>query len=169
LFVATILPAKVIMGFVPLPMVVRSFGHLLINPIDLCQPIVTDTFPFYEKGFSKTYPLKPKYLDYYEVGFQNEKEDKFVEYSFNGTIKAEFFWKDKLLFEKITALKIRGGYVEKEGRYFKIVYLFEFFEIPLQGRYKENISVRLTVVEPDEDLKKYGDSIKLFIRVHTRP
>ena len=168
LFIIGLLSAKAAMGFIPVPMWIRSVTHLIIEPKDLFKPIITDNFPFYEKGFAKTYYLKPKYLDYYEMGFLNEKEGKFLNYSFKSKIKVQFFWKDKLLFEKITTPGIRGGYMEKEGKYFQEVSFLKF-GIPLQGKYKENISVKLTVLEPDEDLRKYGDFIKLFVRVNTHP
>jgi hypothetical protein len=164
LVIAGLLSVKIVNGFVPLPISIRHFVHLLYNSEDLCQPIVTDSFPFYEKGSTKTYQLKPKYLDFYEIGFSHGEDSKLVNYSFKGKIKADFYWKDKLLFEKENILPIRGGYTQEGAKYFKETSFLEF-GIPLQGKYKENISVKLTVMEPDENLKQYGDTVKLFIRV----
>ncbi len=35
--------------------------------------------------------------------------------------------------------------------------------------YKDDISITLTVLEPDQELKKYADSIKLYIAVSATP
>ena len=73
-FVTIVLSVKMVKGFVPVPIGIRHFYHLIITPEDLYYPIVYDSFPFYEKGFSKTYLLNPKYLDYYDIGFLDIKE-----------------------------------------------------------------------------------------------
>jgi hypothetical protein len=43
------------------------------------------------------------------------------------------------------------------------------FEIPLLGRYKNDISIRISVLEPDQELKIYGNSIMLYIAVSATP
>ncbi len=168
LFVIVVLSVKVIMGFVPLPMGMRHLAHLMFIPKDLYQPVVKDSFPFYEEGFSKTYLLKPKYLDFYVVGFLSEDQNILAQDIFKGKIKAEFFWKDKLLFEKIATSQIAAQYMGTDMKYYKEVFLMDF-GIPLQNKYKDDISIRLTVLESHESMRKYGDAIKLFIGVSSIP
>ena len=147
---------------------IRHLLHLAFPPEDLYESIVTDDFLFYEKGFTKTYQLKPKYLDRYMIGLVSEKQNISWGYKFSGKIKAEFFWKDTFLFEKIITSSYASGQADNNTKYFKNTYLSNF-EVPLNGKYKDDISVRLTVIEPDEQLREYGDTIKLFIGVSAIP
>lgn len=159
---------KITKGFVPIPLWVRSITHSIFVPKDLYEPIVTDNFLFYEKGFTKTYTLKPKYLDFYVIGFLVENRNLPSKYKFSGKVRTDFYWKDELLFSKEITSHIAAAYSDNDLKYFSDVLLLDF-EIPFQGRYKDDISVRLTVLEPDDGLKEYGDSIKLFIGVSPIP
>jgi len=167
IFIA-ILSVKAVIGFIPLPIGIRHIFHLMIAPKDLYNPIVTDNFLFYEKGFTKTYLLHYKYQDIYEVGFLAGKEGISSKYRFKGKIQVEFFWKDNLLFKKIVDSIDTALYVKGDMTKYKEISLTSF-EIPLQGKYKDDISITLTVLEPDQELEKYGDSIKLYIAVSARP
>ncbi len=166
--IAGILFVKAMKGFIPLPIGIRHLIHLVIQPKDLYQPIIIDDFLFYEKGFTKTYFLEPKYLDIYEIGFLAEKADISSKYKYKGKIKAEFFWKGKLLFDRIVSSYNAAWSVNGDTEHFKEISLLKF-EIPLQGKYKNDITIKLTVLEPDQELKKYADSIKLYIAVSAIP
>lgn len=148
----------------------RHIMHLAFPPKDLYKPILVDAFKFHEKGFEKRYVLKPKCLDSYAIGILSEQQNIPWDYKFSGKIKAEFFWKDTFLFEKTVTSQGAAFCADndKTMKYYKNVYLLEF-EVPLQEKYKDDISVRLTVLEPDGSLEKYGDSIKLFIGVSAIP
>ena len=100
----------------------------------------------------------------YNIGFSAETNDLPSKYKFNGKIKADFYWKDKFLFSKEITSLISASYANNDIEHYSDVRLLRF-EIPLQRKYKEDISVQLTVLEPDESLKQYGDSIKLFVKV----
>ncbi|MEW6096322.1 MAG: hypothetical protein AB1567_07335 [bacterium] len=168
-FILSILSLKVIKGFIPLPIGVRHVFNRIIAPKDLYYPIVTDNFLFHEKGFTNTYLLHPKYLDLYELGFSSTGgEGISSKYKFKGKIQLEFFWKDKLLFKKIASAIDTAWYAEGDMTKYKAVSLMSF-EIPLQRKYKNDVSIKLTVLEPDQELKKYGDSIKLYIAVSATP
>ncbi len=138
--------------------------YLVFPPKDLYEPIVKDNFLFYEKGFTKTYSLQPKYFVSHNIGFLIESGNLSSKYKFSGTVKVDFYWKDKLLFSKEITSHISAAYSNNDLKHFSDVRLL-CFEIPFQGKYANEISVRLTVLEPDENLKQYGDSIKLFIGV----
>ena len=146
----------------------RHLLHLASPPEDLYKPIITDDFLFYEKGFTRTYSLQPKYLDFYNIGFLVENCNLSSKYKFSGKVKVDFYWKDKLLCSKQIISQISAAYSNSDLKHFSDVLLLSF-EIPFQGKYKDDISVRLTVLEPDEGLKEYGDSIKLFIGVSPIP
>jgi len=164
LFALAILIVKIERGFIPLPMGLRQLMYLAMPPKDLYEPIVTDNFLFYEKGFTKTYLLRTKYLTLYNIGFLVKTNNLPSKYKFNGKVKADFYWKDKFLFSKEIASLISASYANNDLEHFSDVCLL-CFEMPVQGKYKDDISVQLTVLEPDESLRQYGDSIKLFIGV----
>ena len=155
---------KTTKGFIPLPMGVRHLIHRAISPEGLYEPIVTDNFLFYKKGFTRTYSLHPKYLDFYNIGFLVKNGSLSSKYKFSGKVKADFYWKNKLLFSKEITSHISAAYSDNDLKYFSDVLLLHF-EIPFQGKYTDDISVKLTVLEPDKNLKQYGDSIRLFIGV----
>lgn len=166
--VISVLALRITKGFIPLPIGIRHLAHLTIRPKDLYKPIVIDKFPFYKKGFTKSYRLNPKHLDIYEIGFFSDEANISSKYKFGGKIRAEFFWKGKLLFNKIATSIDSASYIKGDMSRYKNVCLLKFC-LPLQGRYKKDISVRLTVLEPDEDIEKYKDSLKLYVAVSTVP
>ena len=165
--VFTVLSVKIVRGFVPCPIGLRHLTHLIIPPKDLYKPIVTDTFLFSENGFTKRYAIKPKYLDIYEIGILAENKNIDSKFKFKGKIRAEFFWNDTLLFESIMTSMDEAWYAENDMAHYKQISLFKF-DMPLQGKYKDDISVKLTVLEPDNELAKYN-SIKLYISVSPSP
>jgi len=69
LFAGGALTLKLMRGYIlPLPIGVRHFINTMFAPKDLYQPIIVDKFLFHDQGFTKTYPIKQKYFDIYEVG-----------------------------------------------------------------------------------------------------
>ena len=152
------------MNFIHMPVGFSRFCHLFFPPKDLYKPIVTDDFSLDEKGLTKRYFIKPKYSTIYEILFLvDQKSGIDQKYKFNGKIKAEFFYKDKLLFENLINNQYYSLFISKTNSYILIGILN--FDIPLQNKYKDNISIKLTVMEADQELKKYHDSIKLCIKV----
>jgi len=156
-------------GFIPLPIGVRHFFHLISAPKDMYHPIITDNYLFHKQGFSKTYFLKPKYLDIYEIGFISKAPNQiYSNYRFKGEVRVEFFYKEILLFDKVIKSTLSANYSDKDMGHYRSVSLLTF-QIPLNGKYKNNISLRLTVVQPDVQLKSYANSIILYIAVSAIP
>lgn len=159
---------KFINGFIPLPIWIRHIINMTIAPKDLYQPVTVDNFLFYEQGFTKSYSVNPKYLDIYDIGFIVEKNGIESSYKFKGRIKVEFYWKDKFLFDSMITSMDQAIYAQNDMTHYKQISLFDF-NVPLQGKYKDDIYVKLTVLEPDKDLEKYHDLIKLYIAVSSSP
>jgi hypothetical protein len=148
----------------------RYLAHDINPPKDLYEYIMEDRFNFHEKGFARTYSLKPKYSDLYDVGFILEEKFLSSKYKFNGKLKIEFLKQDDLLYQKI--IDQQGPRIYRYGEWgfdWAKEVVLHTFEIPLQGKYKKNIAIRITVLEPDLELKEYKDSIKLFIGVSSTP
>lgn len=147
---------------------IRHFYHLLVVPKDLYKPIVNDHFLFNEKGFHKTYSLNPKYFDSYDLSIVFLNKNISSKYKFSGKLLVEFLYKGGVVFKKIADQIITAGYVGSDTSEYKEIALLTF-EIPIIGKYKDNISVRITVLEPDQELEKYRDSIVLQIAVSSTP
>ena len=52
----------------------------------------------------------------------------------------------------------------KDTTQYEAIMLYEF-EVPLQKKYIKDISVKITVLEPDPGLEKINDSTTLYIAV----
>lgn len=159
---------KLIKGFFPLPIGVRHLIHLIVTPKNLYQPIISDRFLFSERDFTKTYYLEPKYLDIYEIGFFTDQNGIESTYKFKGKLKVEFYWKDRFLFDSVITSMDSAGYKQNDMTRYKQISLYSF-NIPLQNKYTKEISVKLTVLEPDQELKRFSDSIKIYIAVNATP
>ncbi|MBU0708028.1 hypothetical protein KKG41_06685 [Patescibacteria group bacterium] len=155
---------RFIFGFFPIPIGIRHLAHWIAPPKDLFQPILEDKFLFYEKGFTKTYHLKPKYFGGYYIGFFVGGEGITSKYKFKGKLDVEFFWKDKFLFKDGATGWVSAAYSKNAMTYFSEVDLYRF-DIPLEGKYVKEVRVKITVLEPDEELEQFGDLITLFIKI----
>lgn len=150
------------------PWGVRRLAHLIFQPKDLYDPLVVDCFLFYEQGFTKTYTIVPKYFDIYEVGFFIEGSKIESTYRFNGKIELEFYEKEDFVYGCVVDAIASAVYDSGDMKYFRKVSLKEF-PIPIQNKYAKNIRVKVTVLDPDETLKKYKNKIKLYIAVSSVP
>jgi hypothetical protein len=147
---------------------IRHVIHLVTQPDDLYSPIVVDSFPFWSAGFSKSYSLTPKYMDVYEIGVQIADGGLLDKKPFNGKVKVEFLSGDSVVAE-LEATDIQGGvYAGTDMQHYKKMWL-STFEIPISGKYKDDLSVKLTVLEADKDMEKYGDSLQVYIAVSSSP
>lgn len=130
--------------------------HFIFQPDDYDEPLIFDEFIFHEKGYSKTYSLSYKYPQIHSIDLARGENDLSQINELTGILKAEFFYKDRLLFEKVTTdfddcLRNRTVKLIK-------------FAMPLNNKYKKNISLRLTILGPYVELEKFDN---LFIEVGT--
>jgi len=144
----------------------RHFLHMVNPPEDLYKPIVLDAIPLWEVGFSKSYSLAPKYMDLYMISLLAKNQDISTKEKILGRLKVEFIWQGKTISEyEVTSIK--GGWGadnDKEMKYYKEIFILRFW-MPLQEKYSDDVSIRLTVLEGFQNLKKYGDSLQLQIAV----
>lgn len=151
-----------------LPIGIRHILNTMISSDDLYEPITLDEYKFYKKGYSKEFEINPSYIDYYEIGMIRKNEIIPSTYKFGGKLRAEFFYKDKLIYQEITENIKAAYYAGKSLDYFKQISLMNF-EIPLGGEYKNDIRVKLTMLEPDIASEKYKDDLRVYIRVSATP
>ncbi len=163
-----ILVVVVLYKFINIPASIYHVGHLAFPPRDLYQPIIYDAFSFDKKNFSETYNLKPKYSDIYEIGLVSAKDDIPASYKFSGKVKFSFFSDGKLLFERDSLPNPSVFYSKKDNTKIRAIVLMTF-DLPIMNKYKDNLSVKVTIVEEDKILKNYIDSVKLYIAVSSAP
>lgn len=165
-FFISIMFIRIEKGFLPIPIAIRHLYNRAITPTDLYYPIVSDSFLFSEKGFTKTYLLSPTYFDYYDIGFII-KEGMTLKPELDGKIKIEFLWKDTVLSERIVT-SVNAVYYIDNGKAKYTKHSLTTFEIPFQGKYN-NIAIKISVLEPAQELKKSFDSNNLYVSVSSTP
>jgi hypothetical protein len=144
--------------------------HLIIVPKDLHNYLVYDGFLFYNKGHTKTYSLDTKYNDYYELGIVFEEKNMpsgyatKQNYSFNGKLKVDFFSNNSLVLSKTVSTYNSVIYTKGDMNYLEKVSLLRF-GVPIMGKYMKDISVKISVLEPDPVLQAYADSAKIYISI----
>lgn len=150
------------------PAGIRHLYYLLITPDDLYDPIVSNDFYFDIKGFSKTFELHPKYSSLHDLSISFLDGGITSKYKFSGKLLVEFLHNGNVVSQKTADKIIAAGYKGKDiSKYNRITLMT--FEIPIIGKFKDGISLRITVIEVDQILKKYKDSIRLQIAVSPTP
>lgn len=153
-----------------LPTSFMHMVHLIIVPKDLYDYLVYDGFLFYNKGYTKTYSLKTKYNDYYEIGIVFKEKNMSSgystkqKYSFNGKLKVDFYSNNLLVLSKTISSYNSVTYTKGDMNYLEKVSLLRF-GVPIMGKYMNDISVKISVLEPDPALQAYADSAKIYISV----
>ncbi len=166
LFVVSVVVFPSVRNAIPLPMGLRHVLNIFLNPSDLYEPIVLDQFQFDQQGFSKTYLLRPRYLDIYEVGLLNPHGAIPSTYRFSGKVKLEFLKNHRVIREVVVSTQGAAVYADKELTRYRKIALHEFL-IPLNG-VVEGLSLRVTVVEPDSGFTALEEKPSLHISVSSR-
>jgi hypothetical protein len=146
-----------------------SFLHqIFVSHEKLYKPIVSEKFSLFEKNYSKIFKLNYKYKDRYSFGITNADIGFSGSFEFSGVLKLEFFAKGEKLYEEIVDKQDVKWYLTGSENRFKQITL-SYFDIPLQGRYKKDLSVKVTVIEPDPNMKEFGDTVNVVIGVSATP
>jgi len=155
-----------VLGFTyNIPIGLKHFINLLRQPADLYEPILVEDFSFKGKNYTKIYKLKPKYSDIYELGLVDEKEKIPTSFKFNGIIEVRLYYKNKLIFNRIISKTASHTYSKENLGYFKKV-IFTTFSMPIKGADKNNISLKITVIKPDDSICQF---VKLYVAVSDLP
>lgn len=150
------------------PVGLRHIYHLLFAPDDLYESIISNDFSFDIRGFAKTFELHPKYLDLYDLSISFLDGGISSKYKFSGKLLVEFLHDGNVVSKKIANQIVAANYVGNDMlKYNKITLMT--FEIPIIGKFKEEISLRITVLEIDQNLKNYKGSVKLQVAVSSSP
>lgn len=153
--------------------VFKSAGvnHLLnqVNaPSDLYDPIIEDACFLWEKGRVVTYPLIPKYHDIYEVGLRCDGDLIPCNYVFDGKLLVEFLEGGRVIKSEIVNSILTRSFAGNDMNFDNRLELLRF-NLPLDGKYWENVSLKVTVLQPAEILKKYEHGLKFYVAVSSTP
>ena len=129
------------------------------------EPQIVEDFRLDIKGYSKAFNLNLKYLDSYSLGITNGDIGFPEKYRFKGKLKLQFFYKNKLIREaEIEEQDIAYYMTTSPGFDYREINL-AYFDIPLDHRYKNNLSLKVTVIEPDPHIAEFGKDLKIVIGV----
>ncbi len=136
------------------------------RPDDLKKTIILDDFNFNKKGEQKLYKLNFKHVALYDIALIDKNEKIPVGFHFKGKIRLDFYHKDKIINSKLIETVDTMIYSNKNDRFFKSLN-FHSFGIPIKGE-TEDLSVKVTVIEPDKKLSECCSELQLCINVSSR-
>lgn len=123
------------------------------------------------KGYSKTFDLNLKYFDTYSLGVTNGNIGFPEKYKFNGKLRLQFYYKNRVVRdEEVTKWHVAWDMTGNNGKrgYHKEITL-AYFKFPLDHKYKDNVTLRVTVIEPDVQISEFGKELKIVIGVSATP
>lgn len=147
--------------------------YYFFPPKDIHTPVIIEPFSLGNVGFSKTYDFSPRYLNSYQIGYFVEGENLSSEDQFSGKLRVDLLLDGQVVLTREVSSTEGGLYAEMNGdeMMYKSFYLLRFNIPPkmMKKEFRNNIRIRITVLDSDEDLKKFGDSLKGFVSVKTLP
>ena len=147
----------------------NHFVNLMFKPLDLFSPIVEVDCFLWKEGYSAIYPLKPKYRDLYMVGLKCDEVNIPVTLKFDRELLIEFLKDGQVVKSQIiTSFESGALAAGKSTELCKERSLMEF-EMPLDGKYWDDLFLRVTVLRPAESLKKYEKGMKFYVAVSFIP
>ena len=145
----------------------NHFVNLMFKPSDLFSPIVEVDCFLWKEGYSAIYPLKPKYRDFYMIGLMCSETNIPTALKFDGELLVEFLKGGQVVKSQTVSSFGPSILASKDMELCKEISLMEF-EMPLDGKYWDDVSLRVTVLKPAEMLKKYERGLKLYVAVTFR-
>ena len=148
---------------------------------DEVRVVESEGFVFDEKNYSHTYILDSDYYVPHRILLMPDSKNVPTDYQYGGEFVVEFYEDDTLLksvkmshIDKILRYKDDDYYdnylvfTGTQAKTAKSIFAFEIGEIPFDlirlkwGRLK-TLKIKITVLEPDMELKEYCDSATLLI------
>jgi hypothetical protein len=161
----------------------RVYYNFFGYDADKVRVAVDPNFHFFEKGYTKSLKLNSKYYVPHRILLIPNSKTVPVDYEFRGKLFIEFYDKDGDLLHSFTVNKpqkvLRKGKEDYFGNYLVYVsrlkpsnanslFAFDLGEIPfnlfrLNWARLKSMKIKITVVEPDIDLRQYCDTSTLII------
>ena len=142
--------------------------HLASPPDDLYIPVATNSIALHSKGATTEFSFNPKYKDTYEVGIFAVGDPIPATYKFSGEIRIEFIQAGETISSQTVTNFSSGWYAGNSMDHYKSR-AFCSFDVPLQGRSKDKITVRIHVLKPDQEFEKFKDKVRAWVRVSPIP
>jgi hypothetical protein len=135
---------------------------------DLYVAQVSEDFNLQERGFSKTFLLNPKHIDKYSVGITNGEIGFPEDYEFSGKLLIQYYHDNNIVFEQEITKQDVAWDMAGEKRRFKEITL-SYFDVPINDKYKDDISIKATVIDPDVKVGEFVKNLKIVIGVSATP
>jgi hypothetical protein len=129
---------------------------------------MSSDFDFSQKGYSEKHLLMPKYYGVYALGVDCKEGGISSQYKYKGELQAEFFSNKKLIFKKTTTAIVSAQHAAGGLAKYRSLSLMNF-DIPFQGEYEDDLSIKFTVLKVDTELKRLGARCELFSAMDARP
>jgi hypothetical protein len=137
---------------------------------NLHEPLLIDNYNFGAVNYTKKYDnIKFNYMDEYSVGMRLINGNLPSSFSFDGKIKVEIYKDNKL----IAAYTSDSGNIKYHKVYKSVVdNILEIdkvslvsFDVPILKKYSTNLSIKVSVINPDKRLKLYEPNLQLYIGI----
>ncbi len=113
-------------------------------------------FPFWEKGHSQLIELHPKHTTEYCLSIEYELVKYSTEQYFNGSLQIDLLHKGVVVESTTFGPAEIGTSSLAPG---KESFCLNKFYLPYKDWYWDDLSIRITVIKPDEQLKQYQDTM----------
>ncbi|MBC8377799.1 MAG: hypothetical protein H8E62_01360 [Planctomycetes bacterium] len=135
---------------------------------DMYTPVILEPFDFMTKGISASYLPNLEYWNEYSVGIRLSGGDFPEDFCYNGKIQVEFYYDEKLIDTYISEDVVYHKYYRSEGDKLKLVNQkvgLITFDVSAFRKYRDKLKIKVSVIEPDKELKAYGDNLCLYIGI----
>lgn len=147
--------------------------YYVFPPNDIHKPIVLEPFPLWEEGFSRVYNFSPRYLNRYQIGYFLEGQNLAAQDQFSGKLRIDLLLNGETILSREVNSTKGGLYAGINGSNmaYKSFYLLAF-SIPekmMKRELRDDIAIKVTVLDADRKLEKFDGALKGFVSIKTLP
>ena len=134
------------------------------NKRRLDEIIICDNFKFYEKGYSISKKVSSPYPLPHFLILRFESNVAPVEIESKISMKLQVFRKEKLVYSTITKNGRNLFERDSDGNVLGVnAICITELPYPLKRKKYKNLTINITILEPDEDLHRYVDNASLLL------
>lgn len=141
------------------PYIMHYYKLIVSKPIEI---ISCEKFNLKNKGEQISFHLNFQTAAIYDLVMHDLDEKIPGDYNFTGEIRLDIYHKEKIIHSEIIKKEISKTYIKNSISYYKTITLYRL-EIPFK-RKKNDLMIKITVVEPDKELSEYRDRLQLCIK-----
>ncbi len=153
---------RIVKGYYPLPYFMRMIYYAICDDINEIDPIsIDEEFLFWKQGYTIEKEISSPYSLNHSLVLSARELGKLPNDMPECHIQVSIYRKQKLIFRKETELlKDISQQDQVQGiRYVSLAYI----PFPLDKKSYKNITIKVEVVESDENLKKHFEGSRLYL------